>query len=342
MNMHQADFFSTLRKTGARALLGLAAACFCTAIPAQAQDKTVPLDKPLTIIAHTAAGSATDLAVRELAKAMQPVIKQTVLVVNRPGGSGTVQMTAMRDGPTDGYTIGLNTTSHLTVFHTAAKDKFKRDDFVWLAGLQSDPFVLYVRKDSPIKSLKDLVALAKEKNQKGQKLNIAGALPLGSAHSIAFSIFAKEAGIDFNWIAFSGNGEIAPAVLGGHVDVGQTNPGPLMPLAQSGRVRVLAVMHASRVPSYPDVPTYAEAGFPVDTSWAQLRGIFGNKNIPKDMQDKLTKAILLAAESDSWKAYMTRTSLLPLNEGREAYTARLAKQEEVALDWMRTIGLIKQ
>jgi len=323
-----------------RVLAACAATVLCAA--AHAQGQTVPLDKPLTLVAHTAAGSATDLAVRELGKALQPVIKRPVLVVNRPGGSGAVQMTSLRDGPADGYTLGLNTSSHLTVFHTAAKGKLKRDDFVWLAGLQTDPFVLYVRDDSPIKSLKDLVALAKQKEKAGQKLNVAGALPQGSAHNIAFNIFAREAGFDFNWVAFSGNGEIAPAVLGGHVDVGQTNPGPLLPLAQSGRVRVLAVMNAERIASYPDVPTYAEAGFPVDTTWAQVRGIFGNRDIPKAMQDKLTQAILLAAQSDGWKAYMERSSLLPLNQDQQAYTELLAKQEDIGVKWMREIGLIKE
>jgi len=331
---------SQRRASGIRARVFAAFAALALGAAVQAQ--TVPLDKPLTLVAHTAAGSATDLAVRELGKALQPVIKQPVLVVNRPGGSGAVQMTSLRDGPTDGYTLGLNTSSHLMVFHTAAKGKLKRDDFAWLAGLQTDPFVLYVRKDSPIKSLQDLVALAKQKAQAGEKLNVGGALPQGSAHSIAFSIFARQAGIPFNWIAFSGNGEIAPAVLGGHVDVGQTNPGPLIPLAKSGRVRVLAVMNATRISSYPDVPTYAEAGFPVDTTWAQVRGIFGNRNIPKDMQDKLTRAILLAAQSDSWKAYMERSSLLPLNQDQQAYTALLAKQEEIGVQWMHEIGLIKE
>jgi len=332
----RSTLFPAIRAT----FLGACAAVVLSA-PAQAQTETVPLDKPLTLVAHTAAGSATDLAVRELGKALQPVIKQPVLIVNRPGGSGAVQMTSLRDGTPDGYTLGLNTSSHLTVFHTAAKGRLKREDFAWLAGLQSDPFILYVRKDSPLKSLKDLVKLAKEKEKAGQRLNVGGSLPQGAAHNISFNIFAREAGIKFNWVAFSGNGEIAPAVLGGHVDVGQTNPGALLSLAKSGRVRVLGVMNATRIPSYPDVPTYAEAGYPVDTTWTQLRGIFGSRDIPKDMQDKLTKAILLAAQSDSWKAYMERSSLLPLNMAQEEYTALLAKQEEIGVQWMQELGLLK-
>jgi len=104
---------------------------FVSVVPA-AQAKDAFPSKPITIIAHTGAGSSTDIFARELAKAAEPVFGQPVVVVNRPGGSGATQMALLREAKPDGYTLGVNTASHLTAMRTNLKGVYKWEDFSWI------------------------------------------------------------------------------------------------------------------------------------------------------------------------------------------------------------------
>jgi tripartite-type tricarboxylate transporter receptor subunit TctC len=321
----------------ARALL-FCGATLC-AVTASSVHAAFP-EKPVTLIAHTAPGSSTDIFARELARAASPILGQPVVVVNRPGGSGATQMAALKAAAPDGYTIGVNTISHLTNMETNLRGVYSWSDFSWITLAQFDPYIWAVAANSPHKTLKDLVDYAK-KNQ-GKKINVGGFGPVGSAHNIAFQLLAEQAGIEFNWVAYPGGAQAMTALLGGHIDVVNTNPGPAQQFAEAGRIRGLAVLDDQRVPDFPNVPTAAEAGFPLDSSWKQVRGVYGPKGVPTDVQKKLADVFLKAMKTPDFAEYMKNSGQQYGNMGPQQYTDYIQREVKLIQGWTDKLGLSKK
>ena len=314
-------------------LAGAAMLCMLGAGAASAEEDFP--SKPITIIAHTGAGSSTDIFARELARAAEPLLGQPIVIENRPGGSGAAQMSALKLAKPNGYTIGVNTLSHLTAMQTNLKGSFAWDDFSWIVLNQLDPYAIVVRSDSEYKTLKDLVEDAKKK---GGTLNVGGFGTVGSAHNIAFNLFADAAGFKFNWVPFEGGSQAMTALLGGHIDVVNTNPGPMLQFAEANRVRPLGVLSKTRIDSMPDTPTLAEAGYDLGTTWQQIRGIYGPKGIPMDIQKKLADAFLQAMKRPEFVKYMKASGQIAGDLGPEEYTAFIAEQNELAKTWLDKLG----
>lgn len=288
--------------------------------------------KPVTIIAHTGPGSSTDIFARELARLSEPFLGQTVVVENKPGGSGAAQMGELIAAAPDGYTVGVNTLSHLTAWETNLKGVYSWEDFSWIALAQLDPYVVVVNADSPYQTLQELA-------DSGKTLNVGGFGTVGTAHNIAFSILAEAAGIEFNWVPFEGGQQAMTALMGNHIDVVNTNPAPMLQFAEADRVRPLGVLSDERLESLPDVPTYAEAGFDVDTGWQQVRGIYGPPDMDPAVMQTLADAFLKAMASDEFAAYMLETGQVAGDLGPEEYRAFIGEQSEVATSWLSRLGV---
>ncbi|WP_298015531.1 tripartite tricarboxylate transporter substrate binding protein [uncultured Castellaniella sp.] len=326
-----------------RALKGLMAVTTVTsavmlvnpASAAQAQAKDAFPTKPITIIAHTGAGSSTDIFARELAKAAEPVFGQPVVVVNRPGGSGATQMALLKEAKPDGYTVGVNTASHLTAMRTNLKGVYKWQDFSWITLNQLDPYITVVAADSPYKTLQDLVAAGRQ----GKTIKVGGFGTVGAAHNIAFNMLAHKAGMEFTWVGYNGGPQAMTALLGKHIDAVNTNPGPALQFAEAGRVRVLGILDDQRASSLPDTPTYAEAGFPVDTTWKQIRGIYGPKDIPMEIQEKLADGFMRAMQSPAFQKYMETSAQIAGDKGPREYTKFIEQMDKVGYEWLQRLGV---
>src|SRR5690606_6473151 len=107
----------------------------------------------------------------------------------------------------------------------------------------------------------------------------------------------------------------------------------------AGRIRILAVMNENRVSSLPDVPTYAEAGYDVDTSWKQIRGLYGPKDIPMDIQKKLADGFFKAMETPRFKEYMKRSALEAGNLGPEEYPQFIDQTAIATQKWLTKLGI---
>lgn len=294
--------------------------------------------KPITIITHTQAGSPTDVMARQLAKAAEPILGQPIVVENKPGGSGAIQMAALMAAPPDGYTLAACTPTQIGAMESNLKGKYKIDDFAWICRVQIDPYIIVVRSDSPWKTLKDLVEYAK---QNPNKLRVGGYGSVGSGHNVAFNIFAQAAGIKAVWTPFEGTNDAVTSLLGGHIDVANSNPGQVTQYVEAGKLRVLGVMAEKRLPDLPDVPTYAEAGYPVDTSWMQFRGIFGRKEIPEPILDKLSEAFLQAMKSPQFVEYMKSTQQIDGSMGVKEFTVFIQNQAKLTQEWYGKLGVTK-
>lgn len=289
---------------------------------------------PITIVSHTGPGSSTDVFARELARNAEPILGQPIVVANREGGAGAAQMSYLKAAKPDGYTIGVNTLSHLTAWQSNLKGSFDWDDFSWIALAQIDPYVVVVRTDSDFQTLDELVAAAKS----GRQLNVGGFGTAGSAHHIAFSLFAEAAGIQFNWIPFDGGPQAMTALLGGHLDVVNTNPAPMLQFFEAGRVRPLALHAAKRLDAMPDLKTYTELGYDVDPEWQQIRGIFGPPEMSEEVMKTLSDAFLKAMHSENFVRYMKTTGQVAGDRGPAEYREFIKAQSVLAGDWLAQLA----
>lgn len=305
--------------------------------PAGAESVEQFPSKPITIIAHTGPASSTDIFARELARAAEPILGQTIVVENRAGGGGATQMAALKRAQPDGYTVGVFTISHLTAWRTNLKGVYSWRDFDWVSLNQHDPYVLIVGADSPIKSIADLAARSKQ-----SKVKIGGYGNVGSAHNIALNILAEAAGIDFDWVTYPGGSEGLSAVVGGHIDAYNSNPGPVLQLAEAGRVRVLGISAEERLPALPDTPTYREAGYDVDSEWEQLRGLYAPKGVPEPVLNKLGNAFIQAMKDPAFQAYLERSGQHAGTLVGADFAAFVEKQDARAGEWLERVGMAGQ
>ena len=177
-----------------RCLLGvaLAATVAIGPLPILAQDSWQP-DGPVRVLMHTKPGGTADIFIRMLAASLEPAIRQPLVIENLPGGGGANQMNQVRQAEPDGRTLAINTVSHFTWMLTNLNGIFTPEDFSWIAAAQVDPILMFSATGSDVKTVDDLVALAKERGD--GVVNIGGFGPVGSMQHIGISMFEKSAGI---------------------------------------------------------------------------------------------------------------------------------------------------
>ncbi|MEJ2002311.1 MAG: tripartite tricarboxylate transporter substrate binding protein [Maritimibacter sp.] len=327
--------FSNLKKL----VLGVAGAAALTlgVVQGAAADDWAP-EGPVNMILHTKPGGGVDVFSRTLAKELEPIIGQSIVVVNAPGGGGATQMAKMRSAKPDGLTLGVNTVTHLTGMQTNLRGTFSPDDFEWIALAQIDPIMFFVSKDSELNSITDLVELAKAN---GGEVNIAGFGPVGSMQNIGMSMLEKAAGVKFNWVAHQSTPDIIAAVLGGHMDVGVANLGPALSFFEADRLKGLGVLGDNRLSTLPDMQTFGEQGYDVDTSWLQIRGVFGPKGMPLELQQQIADAIHKAMASDSYQTYARAAGVQDSDYGPEEYSAFIKQMSSVAEEQLKAAGIIE-
>jgi tripartite-type tricarboxylate transporter receptor subunit TctC len=315
-------------------VLLVAGICLLTLGGAQAQDQFPT--KPITIISHTAAGSPTDLMARQLGKAAEPLLGQPVVVENKPGGSGAMQVASLLSSPADGYTLAAVTPTQIGAWESTLKGKFNIDQFAWISRVEIDPYILVVQADSPWKTLKEFVEYAKKNPN---KLRVGGYGSVGSGHNVAFNILAKAGGFQAVWMPYEGTNAAVTALLGGHIDAANSNPGQVTQQVEAGKLRILGVMAEKRLKDLPDVPTYAEAGYSVDSGWSQFRGIFGRKGIPQPVQAKLSEVFLKAIKSPPFQDYLKKTSQEDGSMDLTAFTEFIQGQRKITAQWYQELGI---
>lgn len=323
-------------KTAAFGLAGAAALSIGLTAPVAAQDTWQP-SGPVDFVLHTKPGGGVDVFTRTLAKELEPIIGQSIVVVNMPGGGGAAQMAKVRAAKPDGLTLGVNTVTHFTGMLTNLKGTFSPDDFSWIALAQEDPIMFFAAKDSKLNDMRDLVELAKKN---GGTVNVGGFGPVGSMQNIAMTMLEEKAGVKFNWVAFESTPDIIAAVLGGHVDVGVSNLGPALSFFEAGRLKGLGVLGKKRLATLPNMETFAEQGFDVDPSWIQVRGVFGPKDMPMELQQQIADAIHKAMATDSYQTYARTAGVEDSDFGPAEYQAFVTSLVKVAQEQLAKAGLV--
>jgi len=282
------------------ALLALAPLCGALAQPYPS--------KPLRIIVPFTPGSATDTMARPIAERLSSALGQPVVVENRPGAGGTIGIAALAKSPPDGYTLAVVSTGHVVnpvLYANLPYDTLK--DFAGVAPLAGLPSVLVVSPELGVRSVRDLVAMAKAKP--GQ-LNYATA-GIGSAAHISAEKFRMAAGIDAVHVPLKGSPESLTETMGGRTQFTWTPLTTAVGQIREGRLLALAVSTGRRSPAFPDVPTIAEAGFPRGefNFWV---GMLAPAHTPREVLARLNAETQRALQSADLKERLAKLGAEPM------------------------------
>lgn len=260
--------------------------------------------KPIHMIVPLAAGSAVDNAARVVAQKMSESLGQGIAIENIPGASGVIGAEKVARSAPDGYVIGGFNDSILTMVpHLTPKlswDPLK--DFAPISLVGTIEWGLVVKADSPYRTLADFIAAAKAAPG---KLNY-GSGGNGSPQHIGMALIMDQAGIELMHVPYKGATPAAVAVAAGEVDVSMQGLGTVASLVQSGKLRLLAVSTPQRLPPFPDIPTFHEAGMPNFTfnSWFAMVAPAGT---PPELRKRLSDEVRASLDDAA-----TREKLLAL------------------------------
>ena len=268
-----------------------------------AMAQTFP-SRPITLIVGFPAGGGADTVARIVVDKMGKILGQPVVIDNKPGAGTTIASALVSRAAPDGYTLLLGSGnlygSDQLLYKSVKYDGAK--SFMPIARWSSAPMLLAVNKDVAIKSVQDLVAQAR---QSPGKLAYSSSGSGVVTHLAALS-FEQAADVKMMHIPYKGGAPSLQAVAAGDVQLTFGTPPSVLPLAQGGRLRILAVTSAQRSPLFPDIPSVAEAGVKgYDfTFWF---GLFGPAGIPADVAQKLFDASVVALNDPDVKARLEKS-----------------------------------
>jgi tripartite-type tricarboxylate transporter receptor subunit TctC len=215
--------------------------------------------QPVRIVVPFAPGGGTDVVARTLAERLAPVLGVAVLVDNKPGGNSVIASRQVASAPPDGHTLLLTTDIHaINAAYGGALPYDSLRDFAFVTQLTTSPLMLLAHPSAGMRTLGDVVTQAKA--QPG-KLSFAS-LGSSSPHYLGFEWFKRMAGIDMIDVPYKGGGQALVDLLGGQVNLSLIVAGNGIKQAKAGKLTALAVTGPTRNPVAPDVPTFAESGYP--------------------------------------------------------------------------------
>ena len=311
-------------------LNGAAALGSAALLPRHAAAQAYP-QRPVRLIVPYAVGGATDILSRLLAARIERDLGQPLVVDNRGGGASMIGTQAVASAPPDGYTIGIIDTAFMvnpSLFGARVPYDTRRD-FAPLSFLARTPMVLLVHELSPVKSVAELVALAKSKP--GQ-LTYASA-GLASGIHLASEQFRQVAGIDAIHVPYRGGGPAILDFVGGKIDFTFTTIPSIIEHVRAGRVRPLGVT-TGRVPQMPDVPSMAEAGFAAVDAALDI-GLVAPVKAPPDALDKLSAIAAEAVRTDPLRQRLIDIGYQPVGSTPDTFRKHIDGEIE---KWARVVA----
>lgn len=306
-NIHMSRFerFATARRGGGRfaATLGTLALSVCSVASFAQQDYP---SKPIRYISPYSPGGSTSFTARLIGQQLTEAWGQQVVVDNRPGANTIIGTQVAVNSAPDGYTL-VSIGATLASNHTLVKTPYDAiKDIAPIATLLSYENVLVVPPKSPVKTVADLIALAKSKPG---RVTYGTSSTGGPTHLLA-ELFNTEAGVKTLHVPYKGGGPAVADLMGGHIDMFFSNPANVATLIRDGRLRPVAVTGKARVAAFPDTPTFTEVGLPAMTltNW---QGVGGTAAIPKAIINKIAAQIKILSAKPEAKTILNKMGFDP-------------------------------
>ena len=293
-------------------------AALLLAAPASAQQYPA---KPLRVVVPFAPGGGSDFIARFIAQRLTGGLGQQVIVENKPGAGGVLGIEQGIKSPPDGYTLVLIASSYTA---NPAVYKLNFDpvaDITPIIQLSQGPLLVVVRTSLPVKSIKELVALAKAKPG---DVNFASS-GQGSLIHLATEHFQTMAGVKMNHIPYKGTGPALTDTIGGQVDVFFSSIANAMPHVHSGKLRAIAVTSAKRNPALPEVPTVAESGVP-GYEVILWHGLIGPKGLPRPIVERINGEAAKALKLKETAEQLQSDGVAPAGGTPEQFLAQIKKE----------------
>ena len=295
-------------------------ACLCTAAlslfaPAPSAVAGPYPDRPIKIIVGFPPGQSVDASARRVAQYMGEILKQTVIVDNRPGAAGAISHEAVKNAAPDGYTLLMGSTGSLAI-NPSLYSKLPYDpvkDFEPISLVSGSPLVLFTSSTLPVKNFQELVAYVKARPGKVTY----GSSGSGTTGHIAMEMLKKATGIDVLHVPFKGSPPMVTAIMGGQVDFAFDTMGTILPFADGGRIKLLGIATLQRNPSAPTLPTLAEQSLPgfEASPWSAL---LAPKGTPPEIVNRLNEVVNQVIKEPAMVEAFAKLGSFPLG-GTPAY-----------------------
>ncbi|MEM6763220.1 MAG: tripartite tricarboxylate transporter substrate binding protein [Pseudomonadota bacterium] len=253
-------------------------------------------ERTIEIVVPFNAGGGTDTMTRIFAEHLTEHFGSPVVVVNRPGAGGEVGMTEVAEAEPDGYKLIVINTPNVLTIPTERDARFTYESFDLLGTIAEDPGTLSVLSSDSIETIEDLVEAATA--TPGEITY--GTSGVGSAGHIAGLLFSQSADVELLNVPYTGSAAVRTALLNGDVRVATANLGEALNFADGNPWRILGVMASERVAGQPDLPTFAEAGYPILAG--SLRGLGAPKGTPDDVLTTLRAGVAAVLADEDFLA----------------------------------------
>jgi tripartite-type tricarboxylate transporter receptor subunit TctC len=293
-------------------------------------------NKPVHVIVVFPPGGSNDVTARIVFKKMEDNLEEQFIIDNRMGAAGTIGTAAVARSPADGYTVMVQSTTHVANAYMY-RGKLQYDtlkDFIGVTPLARQVGVLVVHPSLPVKSVNDLIALAKKRPG---EINY-GSAGLGSYVHLSMAMFLTMSKSSMTHIPYKGGGPLGVAVISGEVATTIGTIGSFFPYIKTGQMRPLGVTSTKRVDRFPEIPAIGESlpGFEF-TAWV---GSFVPAGTPRSIVEKLNAEIKKALNDPEVVKLLTNRVLDPMYMTPEVFAARLKSDYDKYGKLMKTIGVI--
>lgn len=294
--------------------------------------------KPVRVVVAYAPGGAVDVVARKLAQKLTEQTGQAFFVENKPGATGTIGAQSVARSAPDGYTLLAIDNTYSILPHVFGKLPFDHAKaFAPVTVAAFTPVLVAVQADSPFK---DLAGLLAEARANPEKLTY-GTGGQGSAPHFATEAFQAAAGVKLSHIPYKGAGEAMLGLVSGQVDLLLVSTPSASGQVRSGKIRALAVSGDKRLPSLPDVPTFAEAGLP-GFSVANWSGLAAPAGTPKPVIDRLHAEVVKALGTEDMAGFIAGLSAEPGGLDPAAFAALIEKETALWAPVAEKAGIQRQ
>jgi tripartite-type tricarboxylate transporter receptor subunit TctC len=296
-------------------------------------------ERTIRIMVGFGAGGTVDTIARIVAQAIGPTLGQSVIIENRPGGSGSIATNAVVQAPADGHTLLFGLFSHAVAPALMKLNYDTIKDLTAVSQVASVPLFLFASEKSPYHSVADVVAAAKAKP--GTVTYASGGV--GSSAHLGAELFARKVGIELVHVPYRGGAQTVQSLFSGDVELMWDTPAPTThSFVADGKLRALAVMSNKRLSSFPDVPAIGELGYGNDLEVQAWQGVLVRSGTPAAIIDTLYHAIAKGMALDDSKQRIAAMAVEPMATDPAAFEAFFTSEVRRWTDVARAAGIEAQ